>query len=656
VTPLLVVLIAAGALAALGSIALVFARAGVVATWGGAAACAAGIWAALGALGGPGAQRSMAWPVPGGHLVVGIDALSAFFLVPLFAIGTLVTIYGRAYMADRGPRARARSAGLLNVMLAAMTLVLVARHGMVFVVAWEAMTLVAYLLITTDHEDAEVRRAGWVFLIASHVAVLALLGLFVVLADRGGSFDFSAFRALDHASPSIAVLVFALAIVGFGVKAGVLGLHVWLPEAHAAAPSHVSALMSAVMIKLGIYGIIRVTWSLPATQAFGAVVMALGMLGALYAIALALYQRDLKRSLAYSSIENVGIALVGIGLGMWAHARGDTALCMLGLAGGLLHVWNHAAMKALMFLGAGEVVHATGTKDLERLGGLLRRMRITGTCMVIGAVAIAALPPLNAFVGEWLIYRGLVTAAVTPDAWSLPAMAAVAALALVGGLAALCFVRIVGIALLGEPRSEQARRAHEGPRAMTVPLAILAGSCIALGLVPRIALRALEPLLERLAGPGPAASTATGAVAPIAIANAALLLVVVVAGAIVIRRFTRAAADDTWGCGYLAPGPRIQYTGRAFAELMTGRVLPRPLRERERHVSPTGPFPGAAAVSTDCTDPLTRVYEPVLARWGDRFARLRWLQQGNLHAYLLYIVAIAVLGLAWVNVRGWWAT
>jgi formate hydrogenlyase subunit 3/multisubunit Na+/H+ antiporter MnhD subunit len=658
-TPLQLALAGVGAIAASGGLALLLGRtpraASSIAALGAVAGGACGAWAALAALaGGWKGELSASWTIPGGAFVVGIDPLSAFFLAPVFALGAACAVYGRSYL---GPRPV--PAASLNLLVAAMALVLLARHALVFLVAWEAMTLLAYLLVTADHGDAEVRRAGWVYLIASHVAVIALVALFLALGDRaGGALEFSAFARAPRASPAHAALLLALALLGFGIKAGVVGLHVWLPEAHAAAPSHVSALMSGALIKLGLYGILRAASMAAPGAWFGVTLMALGIAGALLGIGLALYQRDLKRVLAYSSVENVGIVLVGLGLGFWARAHGDAALAAIAFAGGLLHVWNHAAMKGLMFLGAGSVLHGAGTKDVEQLGGLLRRMPWTGWLTIAGAVAIASLPPLNGFASEWLLYRGLArvgVAGASPS--SLAAIAGAAAVALAGGLAALCFVRWIGVVLLGAPRSERAARAHESPAAMTLPMAVLAAACAAGALAAPRLVSLQGPLLAELAG-GDLTDVAAAArlLDPIALGSLALLAAIATATALLLWRVRRAAAIATWGCGYAAPTPRMQYTGRAFAELASARVLPRWLQPRLREQRPSGVFPTAARFASDATDPLTRgAYEPFLARWGDRFARLRFVQQGNVHVYILYILAAAVAGLVWTAVRERWA-
>jgi formate hydrogenlyase subunit 3/multisubunit Na+/H+ antiporter MnhD subunit len=543
-----------------------------------------------------------------------------------------------------------------NLLVASMIGVVVARHGLLFLFAWEMMTLASYALVVFEYEDASVQRAGWVYLIAAHVGVACLFAMFLLLGRASGSLAFAALAA-----PTAPVLVFLLALVGFGVKAGVVPFHVWLPEAHAAAPSHVSALMSGVLIKMGIYGLLRVLTLLPFAGWWGPTLMWLGLVGALLGISLALYQRDLKRVLAYSSIENIGLVLLGVGVGLWAESHGYARVAALGFAGGLLHVWNHVLMKGLMFLSAGSVLHGAGGKDLERLGGLMKRMPVTGALMVLGATAIAGLPPLNGFVGEWLMYLGLIQGGVQADrAHNISMLLAVGLVALVGGLAVLCFVRLVGVVLLGAPRSEAAAHAHESSPWMTAPMFLLAAASLTVALAPQRFIAALAPVVAQLAGPATVAALTPVAESTRVIGAGALgVLLASGAAALIFRLLTRRRAtrdDQTWGCGYALPTARMQYTGRSFSELLAERLLPPPLRARVVARAPEAIFPRHGELSTETVDPFTRgVYQPFLARWADRFVRLRWLQQGVLHIYILYILVVLVLALGWMSVRGWWS-
>jgi formate hydrogenlyase subunit 3/multisubunit Na+/H+ antiporter MnhD subunit len=657
-TPLELVLAGSGLIAGAALVALLFARArrlaSLIAVLGAILGGAIGLWgAALVITSGWEGELATGWQVPGGALVIGVDPLSAFFLVPLFVIGPLCALYGRRYLA------RAVIPAIeLDLLLVAMAMVVLARHALLFLVAWEAMTLLAYLLVTREHGDGAVRRAGWAYLIASHVAAIALFALFVALGARtGGALDFGSLARAWHGESAGAVGILVLALFGFGIKAGVIGLHGWLPEAHAAAPSHVSALMSGVLIKLGLYGLLRIAGFVSPGPWFGIVLMVLGVAGAIAGIALALYQKDMKRILAYSSVENIGIALLGLGLGFWARTRGQGALAAIAFGGGLLHIWNHAAMKGLLFLGAGTVVHAVGTREIDRMGGLLGRLPWTGAALIVGALAIAALPPLNGLTGEWLLYRALADVGVTGSTPSaLPAIAGAAALALVGGLAALCFVRLIGVVLLGTPRGEPARQAHEGGAAMTAPVLILAALCLAAALVAPLLVSSVHaPLTAELGASSRAEVAAAGALlAPLVAVDAGLLAAMVLVASLVLWRWGRARGAETWGCGYAAPSARMQYTGSGFSAELAARVLPRWLRARVAVRAPEGPFPRSASLSSDTGDPVTRgVVEPFLVRCGDRFARLRFFQQGNVHVYLLYIVATAIAALVWVAARDW---
>ncbi|HEY8518256.1 MAG TPA: proton-conducting transporter membrane subunit [Candidatus Binatia bacterium] len=626
-----------------------------VAAAGAVAGCVVGLVLAVRVLlGAELAPLALPWDVPYGTLALALDPLSALFLLPLFVVGALAAVYGRDYLtAFRGRKRLAVPSVALNVLLASMALVVAARGVVLFLVAWEVMTLASWVLVAFEHEAADVRRAGWVYLIAGHAGVACLLLLFLLLGREAGSFDFAAFVAASF-SADTATLLFALAALGFGLKAGFVPLHVWLPEAHAAAPSHVSALMSGVLVKLGLYGFLRVLTFLPPAPWWGSLLIVLGTLGALVGISLALYQRDLKRVLAYSTIENVGIVVLGIGVGYWAAVRGDAHLAALAVAGGLLHLWSHALMKSLLFFAAGGVLHATGTKDLERLGGLMKVMPYTGAAMLLGAVAAAALPPLNGFVGEWLIYLALLGSGQAPH--GVTPLLMIAVLALVGALAAACFVRLVGVTLLGAPRSAAAQRAHEGSTWLVVPTWLLALTCVAIALVPGRVVELLAPGAAQLLGSSAASfDGASAALAPLARANLGVWLVVAALGAVSFAaqrgRITR---EVTWDCGYAAPTPRMQYTARSFSETLTERLLPSPLRPRSRRPAASGLFPGRMAFATDYADPFTRaVYEPFFARWAARFARLRWLQIGILQVYVLYVVVVVVLGLAWIALRGW---
>ena len=418
------------------------------------------------------------WSFPLGSFHIGIDALTAIFILPVAVISALAAVYGRTYLHGAAEeKDLSYSWGLFNLFVASMFLVLMARNGFLFLAAWEIMSLSSFFLMLYDHHQPEVGRAGWIYFIAAHIGVAFLLVMFVLL-DSSGTMEFDQF-SVDGRYASI---VFVLGLIGFGSKAGIVPLHVWLPEAHPVAPSHVSAVMSGVMIKLGIYGILRMLlflgdpnpwwgWSLVAVGAVS------GILGVLFALA----QHDLKRLLAYHSVENIGIIFLGLGIGVIGIASGNAIMATMGLCGGLLHVLNHAVFKSLLFMGAGAVQHATGTLQLDRLGGLLKRMPVTGVSFLVGSIAISALPPLNGFVSEFFIYyASLSGVSGSEQPWA--GVAVLASLAVIGGLAAACFCKACGVTFLGEPRSEAVAGAHEAEKGMLVPMIILAGLCLAMGL------------------------------------------------------------------------------------------------------------------------------------------------------------------------------
>jgi formate hydrogenlyase subunit 3/multisubunit Na+/H+ antiporter MnhD subunit len=621
-----------------------------------------GILPTLHVLGGaPATSLTIPWDTIHGSLALGLDPLSAFFLLPVLLLSALAAPYGASYLlADRHRKNLGAAWCFFNLFTAGMILVLLARNVLVFLMAWELMSLAAYCLVTYDYEKPDVQRAGWVYLVAAHIGVSFLMLAFLLLARHAGSPDFAAFHGHPLGAFSAAAILLP-ALVGFGTKAGLVPWHVWLPEAHPAAPSHVSALMSGIMIKIGFYGLLRVISFLgPPAAWWGIAIAALGLLTALTGIALALQQHDLKRALAYSSIENVGLIALAIGLGLWGQARQLPAVASLAFAAALLHIWNHALIKAGLFLTAGSVLHATGTRNMEKLGGLLHQMPWTAAAGIAGSLAIAALPPLNGFVGKWVLYHGLLEAAANPTAGlrSFAALATVAALAVVGALASLAFVRLIGIVFLGSPRSESAAHPHESSPAMLIPIYALIALSLVAALAPVHMAAMQQTVLTQILGPGLAtAALPTAALRSLIHVNAALLVALGL-GALALlamQRRHRSTTQPTWGCGYLRPTPRMQYTAHAFSQMMAGRLLPRLLRFRPRLHAPLGLFPAPAHLAVDLRDPVSaRAYEPLFQRAAQRCMQLRILQQGKLPIYLAYIVVMVVITLAWVSIRTKW--
>ncbi len=530
-----------------------------------------------------------------------------------------------------------------------MALLVVARNAVLFLVGWEGMALAAYFAVTADDRAPAVRDAGYLYLLATRLGTLCLMAMFALLEAAGGSFAWVA----PSPGSGLATAIFALGLAGFGLKAGLVPLHVWLPGAHANAPSHVSAVMSGVLIKMGIYGVVRLVSLFPdAPLWWGGLVLGVGTASALLGVLFAIAQHDLKRLLAYHSVENIGIICMGLGLAMLGRSLGRPELVVLGLAGALLHVWNHGLFKALLFLSAGSVLHATGTREIDRLGGLLRRMPLTGLAFVVGAVAICGLPPLNGFVSELFVYLGLLhaTAEVSDRTWLAAALVA-PALALVGALAAACFVKVVGVAFLGESRSNEARAARESGALVVVPLAVLAGGCVLIGVAPALvaplldaAVRAFAPELagvQPLAALAPLGSLTTAAVA--------LLLLLAAGGAALALRTRRRVAPvvSTWDCGYAAPTARMQYSSSSFAQMLIG-IFAWVLRPVRHAPASQGVFAQPASFHSEVPDvALDRVVLPLARSAGRTFGWLRRLQHGSVNLYVLYVVVTLVVLLLW---------
>ncbi|OGG05457.1 MAG: hypothetical protein A3F83_11185, partial [Candidatus Glassbacteria bacterium RIFCSPLOWO2_12_FULL_58_11] len=381
------------------------------------------------------------WSVPGGSLHLGMDPLSAFFLLALFILSGLAALYGREYLTGFGAaKAPGQAWFFYNALVASMALVFAARNAVLFLVCWEVMAVASFFLVTFEYEKTLVQEAGWTYLIATHIGTAFLLLFFLIIGQQAGSYEFEHFSAISALGSSTASLLFLLALVGFGSKAGIVPFHVWLPEAHPAAPSHVSALMSGVMIKTGIYGLLRTIIFLGQPPLWwGWCLVGIGVSSGILGVLFALVQHDLKRLLAYHSVENIGIIFLGLGLGLIGWNSGSVPLAVAGFSGALLHVLNHALFKGLLFLNAGAVLRAVGHHSIDSLGGLYRLMPWTGLTFLVGAVAISGLPPLNGFISEFLIYRaGLEGVILLHSSVSIPSLLVIGGLALIGGLAAAC--------------------------------------------------------------------------------------------------------------------------------------------------------------------------------------------------------------------------
>jgi len=618
---------------------------GRVATWLMVLGALAGLAAAGQVLAGAPASLALPHSPLGTPGFLRLDPLAAFFLVPVLLLPACASLFALGYWDPHHESAR-RLRLVFGLTTGFLALLVAAAQALTFLLAWEGMALAAFLLVLGEDRGPEAQRAGWIYLMATHSGTLCLFAAFGLLASATGGFLFTPVPLGLAATPG-GTAVFLLFLAGFGLKAGVFPLHFWLPPAHAAAPSHVSSFMSGILIKMGILGLVRML-SLVADPPlwWGGVLVLLGALSGILGVAFALAQHDLKRLLAYHSIENIGIILLGLGLGTLGKAAGYPAMAALGYAGALLHVLNHSLFKGLLFLGAGSVVHATGSRDLERMGGLAKAMPFTAGAFLAGSWAICGLPPLNGFVSEWLIYLAAFRGLTFPrGAW---AGLALAALALIGALAVACFAKVVGVVFLGEPRSAEAARATEAPRSMRIPMGILAGGCILVGLAPAL----LAPALARAAG------AAAGQAQPVDLGIAhlgtlSLLALPLLAGAALLWRWTRGgpasrAGLPTWDCGYTAASPRIQYTASSFADGLVGS-LRFVLWPQVRWVRVKGLFPSQRSYRSHVPDPvLDRAAAPGLDLAARALGFLRFLQSGQLPLYLLYILITLVGLLVWM--------
>ncbi|MDA8137060.1 MAG: proton-conducting transporter membrane subunit, partial [Desulfobacteraceae bacterium] len=559
------------------------------------------------------------------------DGLSAFFLMVIFLISFLAAIYGYHYL-DKPERAVRIAASHLffSLLIAAMALVVTAYNIITFLLCWEIMSLASFFLVVHDHEIEENSKAGYLYAVYSQVGALFLLAAFGIMYASTGTLDFAAAASLSEPTK---ILVFALAFVGFGSKAGVFPFHAWLPHAHPAAPSHISALMSGVMIKTGVYGIVRLyhllAWHTPL---FGQIVIIAGMITGILGVIYALGQQDIKRMLAYSSVENIGIILIALGLGMIGVAAGQPLIAVLGFAGGFLHVLNHSLFKSLLFMGAGMVLHQTGTRAMDQLGGLIKRMPVTGSTFLIGSLAIAGLPPFNGFVSEFLIYMGGFRGAALGKSYFVLSVLAIISLALIGGLALAAFTKVNGVVFQGEPRGVPAQNAAEHGSGMLVPMVILAAACLIVGLFPTffmaLAIRAVAALnlgYGRIPLAPFVPLTAN-------ITRAAALFLGVLVLLWILRSFCYRGKTitqaGTWGCGFTRPTARMQYTSSSFAaSILNFFSTVAPLKEE--HPAIKGRFPAPTHYHSQIQDIAelqitSLIVRPVIFL----FDKLRWLQHG----------------------------
>ena len=616
------------------------------------------LFAALAQLLGEAAPVSVTLPLGlpwiGAHFRM--DALSAFFLAVVDLGAAAASLFALGY--GRHEEAPLRVLPFYPAFLAGMNLVVLADDAFSYLVSWEFMSLSSWALVMAHHRVHDNVRAGYIYLVMASFGTLALLLTFGLLAGPDGGYAFADMRAA-HPTAGVAALVLCLALLGAGSKAGLVPLHVWLPLAHPAAPSHVSALMSGVMTKVAVYGFVRIVFDLLGEPAWwwSTVVLTLAGITCVMGVLYALMQHDLKRLLAYHTVENIGIIFIGLGLALAFKAHGMAWAAALALTAGFLHVFNHSVFKSLLFFGAGAVLNATGERDMEHLGGLIHRMPQTAFAFLVGCAAISALPPLNGFVSEWLMFQAILLSPELPS-WGLkflvPAVGAL--LALSAALAAACFVKAFGVTFLGRARTAAAAAAHEADRFSLAAMFFFAGLCLLAGILPGLFIDALAPVVKALVGDRMPMQTGVEwlSIVPIAESRSSyngllVFLFMLVSGTLAAVAIHRLASDrlrrgPAWDCGYPDPSPATQYTASSFAQPIRrvfGTVV---FRAREQVEMPPPGDPRAARLTVVLHDPVwDALYAPVAAAIGFAADRLNHLQFLTIRQFLSLVFAALVI-------------
>ena len=597
---------------------------------------------------------------PFGKIRLMMDRLSAFFVIVIAVMSFLGTLYAVGYMRIYCNKGKDLSSHFLffAVLIASMLLTVTIQHGLAFLIVWEIMSLSSFFLVTFEHEKPDVCKAGLNYLIAMHIGAVFLTAGFIVLANASGSFDFSAFQTAMNSGTLSVFGVFLLFFIGFGMKAGFVPLHTWLPLAHPAAPSHISGIMSGIMIKTGIYGILRIidmTDSPPPVLAYFVLVISLisGLLGVAYAIA----QHNLKKLLAYHSVENIGIIGMGIGVGMLGLSYHNSAMAMLGFSGALLHVLNHSLFKSLLFYAAGMVYQKTHTMEIEKLGGLAKSMQFTAVAFLIAAIAISGLPPLNGFISEFFIYWGMFKGLKGGIFLSVALVISISGLAFIGAMALLCFTKAFGVVFQGSPRSAYPSHAHSSETDLFVRIPMIA-ECVMIvliGLFPAQVFSLICTVSSQFADISAYPMTESLRVLN-SLSKGFLLFLILAALVWMLRSGLRNRKGvyhyKTWDCGYQAGNVRMQYTASSYADPFI-RII-RPVLDYQEHIRYPGQshnaetgsagksvpfllFPEFAGFESHIRDWMeSRIIDPGIRviSWFLNF--FKWIQSGNIRVYILY--------------------
>ncbi|MHB8158401.1 MAG: proton-conducting transporter transmembrane domain-containing protein [Desulfocucumaceae bacterium] len=599
--------------------------------------------------------------LPGVKLEIMIDRLSGFFLATISLVTSLVSIYSLDYMKIYKRESAAWWGFCFNLFILSMTLVVTVNNLVAFLIFWELMTLTSYFLVTFEYRHQQVRKAGFSYIVMTHLGTVFIASAFFILSSgsAGGGWDFADLSAQSHAlSGSIRDLVFICALIGFGTKAGVVPLHLWLPLAHPAAPSNVSAVMSGVMLKTAIYGMIRVIIDIlgPGPAWWGGLILAVGVVSAVIGVIYALMEHDIKRLLAFHSVENIGIILMGVGVSLIFYAWSMPILAAIALAAGLFHVLNHAIFKSLLFLGAGSIYYTTRTRDIEELGGLIKKMPHTAVLFLVGAVSISAIPPLNGFASEYQIYQSLLSVSYLKVSgfWSITGIMACAALALTGALAAACFVKAFGISFLALPRTPKAAEAREVTWVMRLSMFPLAALCLVFGVFPQAVMNSLTGIAGQMI-PGPQIPLINTYNLNLALLLLAIILVLW--GFSKLLGGVRARRTETWGCG-IVPNASMEYTAASFSQPIRrvyGALLqPKRVVQTDFNLQPNYSLQPYFNYKIHFEEHIRSVikdylYVPLRAITIALSKKWQCIQSGNINMYLGYIFITLIILLVWIR-------
>ncbi len=589
---------------------------------------------------------SFTWSLLGENIKLQIDEISALFLIPTFFIAVVCTIYGSEYWPLHEKLRSRITSPLFSLLTIGIVFVLFSKNGVFFVVAWEIMGLSAFFLIITEHEKKETQKAAWIYFVSAHISTVVLILFFGLAGATINSFTLEQ-GALSVLAPARINFLFALALIGFGIKAGIFPFHFWLPGAHAAAPSHVSAMLSGVMIKVGIYGIVRTSWLIGTPSlTLGILLLSLGVLSALFGVVYSLRQREIKRFLAYCSIENIGIICIGLGFALIGKALSQSSWVIFGLAGALFHVWGHALSKAVLFLATGSVISQAETGEIDKLGGISKTMPKTSLCFLLGALALSGVLPFSGFVSELFIYLGLFQAfLIAQDFTSSLITLTIFGLALISALAVASFVRVFGLAFLGEPRSRSFFTKKECGRYQLAAMCFLVAPCLFIGILPMTLFSLFDPAISTLIRPLPSSFVSLHEVISLRPLTVLALSIFLLAFAITrfLRKDITTNTVSTWDCGFLRPSSSLQYTATSFSQIIA-YAFQWMVPQKKPSLQITGYFPKPTILHEDVPDTILHgVVEPLSTRFASLFTHFRILQRGRLQWYIFYIFITAII-------------